>query len=85
MPSTYDGLPTAARFGDADAVRRFLAQGIKPDVRDDWHMTALEWSVIRGYDDVFGLLLNLPGNPGQEFCAALEDASLSVGTLCSTH
>jgi ankyrin repeat protein len=73
-PATFGSLPAAARFGDVEAVKRLLAQGIKPAARDDWLVTALEWSVIRGYEEVFELLVTLLEDHGQEFCAGLEDA-----------
>ena len=71
----FGSLPAAARFGDVEAVR-LLARGARLDEQDDWHVTALEWAVIRGYDEVLELLLSLPADQGQgqEFCAALEHA-----------
>lgn len=55
----------AAKKGDLDAVRAYLAKGTKPDVRDDHDDSALTWAALEGHADVCRVLLEAGANPNQ--------------------
>lgn len=73
-PTQYSGIAMAARYGDENAVRTFIENGVALEAGDEWQMTALEWAVIRNYGKVFEIALHTPGGEKQNFCAALEQA-----------
>jgi len=80
--SRISDLPTAARFGDIEAVKRLLAASAPRDTIDDFGLSALEWAVIRRFPDVQGLLLKNSGADGQPYCRALR---YSVGLKRTDH
>jgi ankyrin repeat protein len=73
-PDTYPDLQTAARFGDLQAVKVFVANGAQLTARDIWGLTALEWSVIRDEPGVIDYLMQIPGAETQPYCGALDQA-----------
>ena len=49
---------TAARAGNADAVKRLIAKGASADVRETWRgQTALMWAASENYADVIRVLI----------------------------
>jgi ankyrin repeat protein len=67
-PADYPDLPTAARFGDVAAVKRLILAGAKLDASDDFRLTALEWTIIREYREMFLALADAGVRGEQDYC-----------------
>ena len=61
--SRYSGLFAAAANGDAAAIGQMVAQGVKPDVRDDYHRTPLHVAAYRSQVDSMGALVAAGADP----------------------
>jgi ankyrin repeat protein len=73
IPTQIPDVATAARFGLADRVAKFIADGADVGQRDMFGFDALRWAVVRDYRPIFDLLIAAGGQP--DFCAALEAAA----------
>jgi ankyrin repeat protein len=72
IPTSIPDVATAARFGLADRVAQFIADGADIGYTDIVGFDALTWAVVRNYRPIFDLLIAAGGKP--DFCAALEAA-----------
>lgn len=65
MASPANRLIAAVKKGDVDATERLLADGVNPDSRDRYDLTALIWAARKGNEDVAKLLLKHGANPNE--------------------
>jgi ankyrin repeat protein len=72
IPASIPDVATAARFGLADRVAQFIADGADIGQTDIFGFDALMWAVVRDYRPIIDLLIAVGGKP--DFCAALEAA-----------
>lgn len=72
VPTDIPDVATAARFGLAERVAQFIADGADVGKTDMFGFDALRWAVVRRYRPILDLLLTAGGN--SDYCAALEGA-----------
>jgi len=73
-PADYPDLPAAARFGDLEAVKRFIVAGARLDASDDFQLKAIEWAIMREYREVAAALIDADTQRQQDYCRALRYA-----------
>ena len=71
-PAKIPNIAVAARFGQLDRVREFVVASADLAATDRLGASAISWSVIRDYPEIFELLIKQDG--GQNFCSALAYA-----------
>jgi ankyrin repeat protein len=72
IPTRIPDIATAARFGLADRVAKFIGDGADIGQTDVFGFDAWKWAVVRDYRAIFDLLMAASGKV--DFCAVLATA-----------
>ncbi len=71
-PDPIADLATAARFGDAGAVEKFLKGGALIGQRDYFGVSAVEWAVIKDHGNIVAGIASDPAFTAADACGALQ-------------